>query len=96
MLSEGIKIQIRITIIRHTTSILSAGLTPTLGIQQRQHWEFTIPFIILHGPVFICGKTVVFLHVNKAGLVMATQLTYKAPRTKLQPTCLLTEHGLKL
>lgn len=39
--------------------------------------------------------TIVFLHVNTAGLVMATRLTYKAPRTKLQPTCLLTEHGIK-
>lgn len=36
-----------------------------------------------------------FLHINKAGLVMATSLTYSAQRTKLQPTCLLTEHGIK-
>ncbi len=26
---------------------------------------------------------------------MATPLTYKTQRTKLQPTCLLTEHGIK-
>lgn len=41
------------------------------------------------------GRTVVFLHVNKSGLLMATPLTYEAQRTKLQPTCLLTEHGIK-
>lgn len=32
---------------------------------------------------------------KQTGRVMATPMTYKAQRTKLQPTCLLTEHGIK-
>lgn len=41
------------------------------------------------------GITIVFVCVNKSGLVMATLLTFKAQRTKIQHTCLLTEHGIK-
>lgn len=45
--------------------------------------------------MLVYGENIGFLHINKAGLVMATALTYNAQRTKLQPTCLLTEHGIK-
>lgn len=69
MLSEGIQIQIRITIRRHTKSILSVRPTLTRGIWQKHHWEFTISLMKCHRNTLIFGKTIVFLCIQtKRGL----------------------------
>lgn len=44
--------------------------------------------------MLIYGEIIVFIYVNKA-TCDGNPPTYKTHRTMLQPTCLLTEHGIK-
>lgn len=40
-------------------------------------------------------EIIIFLHINKAGLVTASAQIYYTHRTQLQPTYLLSEYGIK-
>lgn len=91
LLSEDITIQIRITIIKHTKSILShqpKGYSTKWGVYNLLHQTLQNHINIWEEYFFTLCK--------QFKILMAAPLTSKAQRTKLQPTCLLIEHGMKM